>query len=92
MHRIERNILHHAKQNRELRKYLKTATENGYCFKDDKAFENKKGICYIPELSDTKYSYKDFMNIAKGDEDLAYTLFFMVDWQEPETLLEDFNN
>lgn len=22
MHRIERNILHHAKQNRELRKYL----------------------------------------------------------------------
>jgi len=27
MHRIERNILHHAKQNRELRKYLKYSSE-----------------------------------------------------------------
>ncbi len=93
MHRLERNILHHAKQRKEQRKYLKyTSTENGCCFKDNQAFENKKGICYIPELSDTKYSYKDFIKIAKGDEDLAHTLFSMVDWQSPETLLEDFNN
>ena len=27
MHRIEKNILHHAKQNRELRKYLKYSSE-----------------------------------------------------------------
>ena len=27
MHRIEKNILHHAKQNRELRKYLKYNSE-----------------------------------------------------------------
>jgi hypothetical protein len=69
--------------------FEKTDTTNGYCFKDYQAFENKKGICYIPELSDEKYTYKDFMQIAKGNKNLAHTLFCIVDWQHPETLLDE---
>ncbi len=75
-----------------MRTFEKTDTENGYCFKDAQAFENKKGICYIPELTDEKYTYKDFMEIAKGNKNLAHTLFCMVDWQHPETLLDEFEN
>lgn len=32
MHRIERNILHHAKQRKELRKYLKYSSEKQNIF------------------------------------------------------------
>ena len=38
----------------------KQETYNGYCFKDINAFNNKKGVCYIPELSDQEYNYQDF--------------------------------
>jgi len=67
----------------------KLPTDNGYCFKDYKAFESKKGVCYIPELTDHKYTYNDFMDIAKGNEELAKTLFDLVDWQHPETLYNE---
>tara|TARA_R100001244_G_scaffold60743_1_gene51005 strand:+ start:675 stop:914 length:240 start_codon:yes stop_codon:yes gene_type:complete len=67
----------------------KEKTDNGYCFKSNKAFKSKKGVCYIAELSDQKYTYNDFLNIAKGNKDLAQNLFDIVDWQHPETLLEE---
>lgn len=67
----------------------KFATDNGYCFKDYKAFESKKGICYVPELTDHKYTYNDFLEIAKNNKELARTLFDLVDWQHPETLYNE---
>jgi len=70
----------------------KELTENGYCYKNYKAFESKKGICYVPELSDEQYTYNRFVEIAKGNKDLAHTLFCIVDWQHPETLLDEFEN
>lgn len=60
----------------------------GYIYKNEEAFNNKKGTCYIPELSDTRYSYKDFLNIT-GNEEQARILFEEVDWQHPETLFEE---
>ena len=31
----------------------------------------------------------DFLDIAKGNEELAETLFDLVDWQHPETLYNE---
>jgi len=67
----------------------KFETDNGYCFKDYKAFESKKGICYVPELTDHKYTYNDFLEIAKNNKELAQMLFDFVDWQHPETLYNE---
>jgi len=60
---------------------MRTKTDNGYCFKDRKAFNNKKGICYIP----------DFLRIANSNKTLAQNLFDIVDWQHPETLLDEWS-
>jgi len=57
--------------------------------KDLKAFQNKKGTCYVPELSDEKYTYNDFLNIAKGNKKLAEQLFSVVEWQHPETIIDE---
>ena len=57
--------------------------------KDLKAFQNKKGTCYVPELSDEKYTYNDFLNIAKGNKKLAKQLFSVVEWQHPETIIDE---
>ena len=32
-------------------------TFNGYCYKDEKAFKNKSGVCYIPEYNTTFQDY-----------------------------------
>ena len=52
------------------------------------AFKNKKGVCYVPELHDTKYTYNDFMAITNA-EDVAEELFNCVDWQSPESLFDE---
>lgn len=67
---------------------VKGATNQGLVFKDEEAFVNKKGICYIPELNDTEYTYKDFIDMT-NDETLAKALFDNIDWQSPGTLLND---
>jgi len=72
-----------------MKKIERFATDNGYCFKDYKAFKNRKGTCYVPELTDNKYTYNDFLEIAKDNRELAQTLFDLVDWQHPETLYND---
>lgn len=52
-------------------------------------------IIYIPELAyeDSElpkgYTAQDFINIFGGDLEMAEWLFKEVDWQHPDTLLED---
>lgn len=65
-------------------------TDNGEAYINARAFAHKTGTCYVPELSDTKYSYGDFLALAKGNEKLARVLFSAVDWQAPETLLDEY--
>ena len=55
--------------------------------KNVKAFQDKKGTCYVPDLSDEKYTYNDFLRIANGNEKLAQQLFSVVEWQHPDMLL-----
>lgn len=64
----------------------------GEIYKNDEAFINKVGVCYVPELSDYNYTYEDFLNIAKGNIKITNVLFEMVDWQSPETLYDDLLN
>ena len=64
----------------------------GYIYKSFKAFKSKKGVCYVPEMSDQKYTYKDFLRIAKNNPELAYQLLDCVDYQHPETLMDEWEN
>jgi len=70
--------------------YIKEFSGQGCFYLDHDAFFNKTNeVCYIPELFDTQYTYIDFINIAKNNEELARYLFTTVDWQSPETLFND---
>lgn len=70
-------------------KIEREATAQGYVFKDEEAYIKGCGVCYIPELSDEKYTREDFLRIANGNIDIANMLFEMVDWQSPETLYDE---
>lgn len=62
----------------------------GWVFKDEDAYRNRKSEpCYVPELSDTVYTGEDFLRISHDQQEFADELFEGVDWQHPETLLED---
>lgn len=64
----------------------------GMIFKSDAAFydtEHPDRACYIPELSDSKYSRNDFLGMCNNQTDLAEELYKAVDWQHPETLLDE---
>jgi hypothetical protein len=62
----------------------------GDIFKDEEAFLNHYDKpCYIPELSDNVYTKQDFINMCGGREDLAEICFDIVDWQHPESWVEE---
>ena len=62
----------------------------GWIFKNEDAFQNRPDdVCYIPELSDTKYTRNSILELLAGDKELAETMFEELDWQHPESLLED---
>ncbi|AIY85375.1 hypothetical protein U729_3219 (plasmid) [Clostridium baratii str. Sullivan] len=73
--------------------YTRGYSAQGKVYKDYNEFNKKsKEVCYIPELSDYKYNYHDFFNIALGNKRLAKELFDVVDWQSPETYLDELIN
>ena len=62
----------------------------GWIFKDWEAFKNhSEAPCYIPELSDKVYTANDFLYLCNGQKELAEQLFDGVDWQHPESLVEE---
>jgi hypothetical protein len=62
----------------------------GWIFKDEEAFYNHcDKPCYVPELSDTVYTKQAFINMCGGREDYAQECFDTVDWQHPETWVEE---
>lgn len=61
----------------------------GMIFKDEEAFETGKGVCYVPELTDTLYDRDAFLAMANGQKDIAKMIFDAVDWQHPETYLDE---
>ena len=71
------------------------ATERGYyrqgwIFKDEKAFLYRPDqVCYVPELSDGAYTRRDFLDMCNGQEEFARECFYAVDWQSPETWIDE---
>lgn len=65
-------------------------TEQGFVYKNSKAFYEKLDeVCYIPEKDDYYYTYKHFLEMSKGSFEVAQRIFDTVDWQFPESYLED---
>lgn len=65
------------------------STFEGCIFKDERAFLNKTGVCYVGELDDTEYTYEDFIDMANNNEDIAKRIFYSLNWQSPGTKLEE---
>ena len=64
--------------------------QQGMIFKDEAAFLNHYDVpCYIPELSDEVYTKQEIINLCGGREDLAQKCFDALDWQHPETWIEE---
>ena len=62
----------------------------GWIFKDEEAFRlYPERVCYVPELSDEGYTRQDFLAMCNRQEEVATLLFESVDWQSPETLLNE---
>lgn len=73
----------------------------GYGYKSDKPWKLMKNVdvVYIPEYgfdSDENiselYTKSDFIDLANGNEKFAETIFDNVDWQFPETWLDEYEN
>lgn len=62
----------------------------GWIFKDEEAFLfHADQVCYVPELSDEGYTRQGFMDLCNGQEDFAGECFRAVDWQCPETWVDE---
>lgn len=64
----------------------------GLIYKNDEAFydtEHPDMVCYIPELSDSKYTRNSFLEICNNQPEIAEELYTSVDWQHPETLMDE---
>ena len=62
----------------------------GFIFKDGAAFHSHPDQpCYIPELSDAVYTRQDFIKLCGGREDFAEICFDIVDWQSPESWIQE---
>jgi hypothetical protein len=66
------------------------ASEQGYIYKNYNAYLNdKSAVCYVAELSDCLYTGQDFLDMCNGQEEIADQVFEAVDWQSPETYLQE---
>jgi hypothetical protein len=62
----------------------------GWIFKDGEAYENHKDKpCYVSEYSDGAYTKRDFINLCGGNKEFADECFEIVDWQMPETWIDE---
>ena len=48
--------------------------------------------CYVPELDDTVYTKKDFLQLCNNQEEIAEELFEQLDWQSPSTLFNEWED
>jgi len=66
------------------------AIEQGWVYKDERAFYKRfRKVCYIPELDDEPYTREDFLLLCNGSVSMAEYIFYAVDWQSPESLIDE---
>ena len=68
--------------------YEREFYQQAWIYKNPGNFAKKIGVCYVPELSDSEYTYRDFLELCGGNEQLAEYVFEMVDWQHPESFID----
>lgn len=77
-------------ENRNIVKLDREWLVQGYVYKNPNAYFNEpEAVCYVPELSDSLYTRQDFLDMCNGQEDVADHVFNAVDWQHPESYLEE---
>lgn len=73
-----------------LQEFKRSYYRQGWIFKNPYAFKNEpKKPCYVSELSNTIYTGEDFLNMCNNQADIAEIVFEAVDWQHPETYLDE---
>lgn len=77
------------KFNSKTKHFKREYFRQGYIYKNYSAYKKDNEVCYIPELSDYLYTRQDFLDITNENQKLADYLFESVDWQSPETLLDE---
>lgn len=71
-------------------KYIRQEYEQGFVYKDFDAFKNKSDdVCYVPEMFDYQYTYKDILYECLGNEKLSEEVFNTIDWQTPFAYIND---
>lgn len=78
--------------NGEGEKIVREFYGQGMIFKSDEAFydtEHPDRVCYIPELSDTKYTRNGILQECNGQTDLAEEVYEALDWQHVSSLLDE---
>ena len=62
----------------------------GYIVKDEAAYRaHPDRVCHVPELSDTPYTHNDLLALCDGQEALARACFDCLNWQSPETWVDE---
>lgn len=75
--------------------YVKEFYRQGFVFKDEQAFLfAPDDVCYIAEddypHEEKHYTRKDIVRICDGNVDLATVIFYLLDWQHSETLMDEY--
>ena len=74
--------------------YNKEWYRQGFVYKDEEAFlYDQDKVCYIAEDDypnvEKRYTRKDIVRICKGDVKMAQIVFYLLDWQHPETVYDE---
>ena len=64
----------------------RACASRGWIFWDADSFERENLICYVADCSDRGYGRKDFLELAGGDEELAWEIFFRCMGQTPRNV------
>lgn len=64
--------------------------EQGHVYKNYNGIDKPDMICYIPEMSDSLYTFNDIIELCDNNVDFATTIFEELNWQSPEVLIEEF--
>lgn len=77
-------------ENRKIVELKRGPLRQGWGFKNSDAFEHSpQAPCYVPELFDIAYTKEDILEMCDGQESIARKIFYQLDWQLPETLLDE---
>lgn len=74
--------------------YEKEWYRQGFVYKDEEAYlTSKDDVCYIAENDyredEQHYNRTDILRIANGDLKMANMIFYLLDWQHPETVYDE---